>query len=118
MIKLPSLLARNYRVLRGATVVLSTCATAALLTGSLHATPIPANLGNGLGKLVESNMAVTSAKKSGIRLERAVTDAKGRTYVDVQTANLASLALGDDEGRVLVRVTLNGKATFKETKRP
>ena len=117
MIKLPSLLARNYRVLRGATVVLSTCATAALLTGTLHAKPIPSNLGNGLDKLVASNLAIANAKASGIQLDSTVTAANGQKYTDDITAAVATNAISDAQGRVLVRLTLDGSSSAKDVKK-
>ncbi len=117
MINLPSLLARNYRVLRGATVVLSTCATAALLTGTLHAKPIPSNLGNGLDKLVASNLAIANAKASGIKLDNAVTGTDGQKYTDDITAAVATNAISDTQGRVLVRLTLDGSSSAKDVKK-
>ena len=117
MIPLHSRFAKHYRVLRGATMVLSACATAALLTGTLDATPIPANLGNGLDKLVNSNIAITNAKGSGLKFEGAVKGNDGQKYTDAETANLANLAIKNSDGRVLVRITLNGKATFNQTKK-
>ena len=55
---------------------------------------MPENLGNGLGKLVESNLAVTSAKKTGTELSGAVT-VNGKTYTDAITAAIASKAISD-----------------------
>ena len=114
---IPSRFIRTHRLLRNTAFAVSASAAAALLTGTLHATPIPANLGNGLGKLVESNIAVTSAKTSGASLASTVT-VNGKTYIDRAAANYAALAIAPDEkGRLLVRVTLNGKASFKETRK-
>ncbi len=110
---IPSRFIRTHRLLRSAAFAVST--SAALLTSSLHATPIPANLGNGLGQLVESNLAVSSAQASGIKLANAVT-VNGKSFTDAQTAAYFSHAISDDQGRVLVRVSFNGRATFKATK--
>ncbi len=82
----------------------------------LQARPVPANLGNGLDKLVESNLAVSSAALSGVQLENLVT-ANGKTYLDEATAAVATSSLSDDRGRLLVRVTLDGTAPFREARR-
>ena len=108
---------RTQRLLRCVGGSVSALAAAALLTGTLHATPVPANLGNGLGKILESNLAVAEAAKSGRPLPRAVSASNGRTYVDAQTAHYATNALTDATGRLLVRVTLNGKTDFKTTRK-
>ena len=106
---------QNRRALRRATAALSAFASAALLTGTLRATPIPANLGNGLDKLVSSNLAVAEAAQKGTTLSTAVRTANGKVYADQATANLAALGITDSRDRVLVRVTLNGKTSFKDT---
>ncbi len=92
----------------------------ALLGSSLsaHAKPVPDNLGNGLDKLVVSNLAITSAKQSGTQLSNLVTSrATGRTYTDAETAAIADHSLSDDQGRVLVRVNLNNDDSFKAIKK-
>ena len=104
------------RGLRRTTAAFSAIAVAALFAGTAHATPVPANLGNGLGDLVESNIAVKSARQSGVELSNTVT-ANGKTYTNARTAHYAANAISDDQGRVLVRVTLNGRASFKETRK-
>ncbi len=104
------------RLLRRATAALSAFATAAVLTGNMQATPVPANLGNGLGKLVESDLAITSARASGHPFTNAL-QVNGKPYADAQAAAFAANSLSDDQGRLLVRITLSGKTSFKETKK-
>ncbi len=101
---------RLRRRLRLATVAMPALVGVALLAGTtVHAKPVPENLGNGLGKLVESNLAVTSAKKTGTELSGAVT-VNGKTYTDAITADIADKAISDAKsGRVMVRITLDGK---------
>ena len=82
------------------------------LGSALHAGSVPANLGNGLGKLVESNLAVKDARTRGVALDHAV-NVREHTYVDIQAANYAALAITDDEDRVLVRVNPTGETDFK-----
>ena len=108
---------RAQRLLRCVGGSVSAFAAVALLTGTLHATPVPANLGNGLDKLVNSHLAVTEAAKRGLTVHGAVKTADGKVYTDQATANMAALGITDDTGRVLVRVTLNGKATFSQTRK-
>ena len=89
----------------------------ALLAGpSAYAKPVPSNLGNGLDKLIASNLAITEAKASGRRLE-AVVSVNGKTYTDSATAAVASSSIRDERGRVLVRVNLNSDAKFNRIKR-
>ncbi len=106
----------NGRFLRRTTAAVSAFAAAALMAGTTQASPIPANLGNGLDKLVESNLAVTSAKASGVQLSSTV-QVNGKSYTDQQAAFVASRSITDPDGRVLVRVTLNGAASFKDTRK-
>ncbi len=109
MINTPSYLTRLRRRLRLTAVSVPTLVGFALLAGSsVQAKPVPENLGNGLGKLVESNLAVQQAKKTGTSLSGAVT-VNGKTYSDHQAAFLASAAISDSTDRVMVRITLNGK---------
>ena len=115
MIHFHSRFHQNSRRFRRATAV-SAFAAAAVFAGVSQASPIPGNLGNGLNKLVESHIAVSSAKQSQTRLTNAV-EMNGNTYADQQTANLAALAISDTTGRVLVRITLNGKTSFKATRK-
>lgn len=82
---------------------------------SLQAKPIPSNLGNGLDKLVASDLALNNAKSRGIELKGAVT-VNGKTYTDDVTAAVATNSLSDGQGRLLVRVTLNGTASLEDTR--
>lgn len=85
-----------------------------LLVGtSASARPVPANLGNGLDKLVASNLAINKANKSGVKLHNLVK-VDGRSYTDKATALVASNSLSDKQGRVLVRITLNGRVGAKQ----
>lgn len=86
------------------------------LATSLRAGPVPPNLGNGLGKLVESNLAVKTANRKGVRLENAVI-ANGHTYLDVQAASYASLTISDARDRVLVRVNPAAGKNFTRLRR-
>ncbi len=83
---------------------------------STYAKPVPSNLGNGLDKLVASNIALTNAKASGVKMEN-VFEVNGRSYTDEATAGVAANSLTDSQGRVLVRIILNGVANMKTTKK-
>ena len=96
----------TFLLVSGANLVFSGWASG-LMAGTL-----PPNLGNGLGKLVESHLAVKEAQARGIRLEHAV-NVKGRIYSDAQAANYAALTVTDDLGRVLVRVNPSGEVNLK-----
>lgn len=78
----------------------------------LLAGAIPSNLGNGLGKLVESHLAVKAAQERGIPLAHAVS-VNHLAYEDAQAANYAALSITDDSGRVLVRVNPTGEIKLK-----
>ena len=109
---------RLRRRLRLAAITVPTAVGLTLLGSSLHAKPVPDNLGNGLGKLVESNRALALAQKSGVGLSGTVTAADGKTYTDAQTAAIAQSALGDAAtGRLLVRITLNGQVPVARLQR-
>lgn len=85
-------------------------AVAALLISTMAAKagPVPKNLGNGLGKLVESNLAVKSVKPQAY--ERAgFVNANGHVYSDIQAANYASVAIRDQQDRILVRINPSGE---------
>ena len=86
------------------------------VTSGVLASGVPANLGNGLGKLVESNLAVKAAQKQGTRLPRAFS-VNGHAYLDEQAASYASLAITDDQGRVLVRVNPTVAASLKSLRK-
>ena len=97
---------RTHRLLRGTASAVSVSVAACLLAGSLQARPVPANLGNGLDKLVESHLAIAQASASGAKLANAVT-LNGTQYTDETTAAVAANSLSDAQGRLLVRVTLD-----------
>ena len=86
----------------------SACAVLALASGSLQAKPTPSNLGNGLDRLVQSqvDMATKAAFVSGARETYAAED--GRTYTTRENAAMANLAIKDDTGRFLVRINPDG----------
>lgn len=106
---------RLRRRVRLTTFCVATVSVFALLSGQVtQAKPIPSNLGNGLDKLVVSDMAVTKAKASGVRLKNSVT-VNNKVYTDEVAAAVAQNSLSDSQGRLLVRVTLNGSATLAET---
>ena len=106
---------RTHRLLRGAAATVSASVAAVLLTGTLSATPIPTNLGNGLDKVVASNLAITTARANGTLAEDSLVKAGGKKYIDQASADYGALAITDSQDRVLVRVTLNGKVTYKAT---
>ena len=115
MIPLPTYLFR----LRGKAILLPAALGLAFLGSSLstNAKPIPSNLGNGLDKLVASNVALNEAAASGVKLSGTVTSKTGQTYTDAATAAVAESVLTDESGRVLVRVNLDGSAAMKATKK-
>ena len=76
--------------------------------GGLSAAPVPQNLGNGLAKLVESNLAVRAVKPKGYDRAGFVT-ANGHVYADTQAANYAAIAIADTQERFLVRINPSGK---------
>ncbi len=82
------------------------------LAGASSAVPIPKNLGNGLGKLVESNLAVKNVKAKGYNQSSFVT-VNGHLYSDAQAASYAALTISDSDERILVRVNPSGKADLK-----
>lgn len=73
---------------------------------------IPKNLGNGLGKLVESNLTVKNTKARETRQGGFVT-ANGHVYSDAQAASYGALTISDGNDRILVRVNPSGKADLK-----
>lgn len=78
-----------------------------LLNPTAHAKPIPDNLGNGLDKVVESQLALKAAKKTGAALSTFVgTD--GRRYTSEQAAKYGENSLVDADGRILVRINPDG----------
>ena len=121
MIPLPTYL---FRLRRTAVVLPAALGLALFGTVSGYAKPVPSNLGNGLDKLVANNLALAAAGSTSTKLGAAAGTAlntgdsvtvNGKTYVDAATAAVATSAIQDAQGRVLVRVTLNGAATFKQT---
>lgn len=82
------------------------------LTSGLLAGAVPANLGNGLGKLVGSNLTVKAAQAKGGHLDSTVT-VNGRTYLDTQAASYAALTISDSQDRVLVRINPVAGLDFK-----
>ena len=81
----------------------SACAALALASGSLHAKPVPSNLGNGLDRLVESSIEVQ--RPAYVKGKKATYSANdGRVYTTPQDAAMANLAISDDTGRFMVRI--------------
>ncbi|MFL6594902.1 MAG: hypothetical protein ACJ8HQ_05610, partial [Chthoniobacterales bacterium] len=78
------------------------------------AAPVPQNLGNGLAKLVESNLAVKSVSPKSY--DRAgFVNLDGHVYSDAQAANYAALAISDDtQERILVRVNPDGRVRLED----
>ena len=112
-----SFITRLRRRLRLST--LPVCAGMALLAASAFAAaPIPPNLSGGLDKLVESNLALNSANsgKSNTRAAQPTTylSTYGKAYTSAQAAGLASDALQDAAGNLLVRVHFNGQQSYKD----
>jgi hypothetical protein len=75
---------------------------------SLLAKPVPENLGNGLDRLVASNVAIKEAAARGTKLQ-TFTSRTGKVYTTEENAALAGLALSDNQGRLLVRIYPSGK---------
>jgi hypothetical protein len=94
---------------------LALCALAAASSGTLHAVPVPANLGNGLDKLVKSERDINDAKTSGKELPDAV-EFNGKKYTDAQVATFAKKSFIDEQGRELVRITLDGRAKYADAR--
>lgn len=84
MISLNSYSTRRFRSSVRTIPTLSVALGFALLSSwSLHAKPIPDNLGNGLDKVVESHFALKTARQSGAKLATfAATD--GESYTTQQ----------------------------------
>ncbi len=97
-------------------LVLPACAGLLALTSPLHAKPVPENLGYGLDKLVASRLAVTQLNAKGGQPDSAFT-VNGVAYADADSAALASRAILNADGRVLVDVTLSGLQSLKEVRR-
>src|SRR4051794_1536187 len=74
----------------------------------LQAKPVPDNLGNGLDRLVESNVAIREAAARGTKLQ-TFTSTAGKAYTTEENAALAAAALSDNQGRFLVRINPSGK---------
>lgn len=86
-----------------------TVAACLVLPLALRAAPIPKNLGNGLAKLVESNLAVKGVSAKGYD-NAGFVNVDGRVYSDAQAANYAGLAIADEtQERILVRVNPDGR---------
>ncbi len=111
-ITLPSFTRLRRRLRLAAVSVPAVLGLALLGASSLQAKPVPSNLGNGLDKLVQSNLDVVSALKEGRRLSGAVT-VNGKTYSNETAAAIATQALGDPAGRLLVRINLNSSVPFR-----
>ncbi len=87
------------------------CSALALASGTLRATPVPANLGNGLDRLVSSQLEVQAPAYTSGKL-RSFAAADGRAYSNHQAAVTADLAIKDSTGRFMVRVYGNGTLPF------
>jgi hypothetical protein len=74
----------------------------------LQAKPVPDNLGNGLDRLVASNVAIKEAAARGTKLG-TFASTNGKVYTTEENAGLAALALSDNQDRLLVRINPSGK---------
>lgn len=84
------------------------------LTSALPVTwakPIPANLGYGLDKLVESDLTLRESAAKG-----AKPDALYNGYATPEAASYAASAISSEDGRFLVDITLNGRLSFDEVR--
>ena len=88
-----------------------------LATGqAAPAVSVPKNLGNGLGKLVESNLRMQAAQAKG-RVPAKAVAVNGRMYADEQAAKYAAATIADAQDRILVRVNATGEMRFKAFRR-
>ena len=82
-------------------------AAVGLCLSSLSAKPVPDNLGYGLDKLVESNLALKAgglAKGAGLY----------NGYATPEAASYASMAIANEDGRFMVDITLNGRVSVEQ----
>jgi hypothetical protein len=86
------------------------CLLLATVPLSLWATPVPQNLGNGLDKLVESNLTIKAAQARG----SAIATFNG--YATKEAADYARLAIIDAQHRPLVRIHLDGTVGLDQLK--
>src|SRR3954452_16368996 len=95
-------------------LALSAFAAVCSLWTSALASPVPKNLGNGLDKLVENNIALkaSGAPQSGTE---TFTSTKGIAFPTEQAAAYSDLSIADEVGRILVRINPDGKASAKDT---
>ena len=84
--------------------LLSACAGLSLLSGALHAGPLPKNLGSGLDALVEANQTLAAAKKNGTAAALPMYNG----FATEKAGNVSSLAITDSTSRVLVRLFPDG----------
>jgi hypothetical protein len=89
--------------------MVSSCFCLGLIFSSLQATPIPQNLGNGLDKLVESNLILKAAQAKG-----AGNVGTFNGYATQEAANYASLAMMDEQNRPMVRIYLDGRVALNQ----
>ncbi len=106
--RLPSLRALSLACMAGGIALVSAT--------SLRAKPVPSNLGNGLDRIIESDLALQEARATN-KTVQTFASASGKTYVNAETAALANLALGDEQGRLLVRINPDGTKDVKELRR-
>ena len=93
--------------------LLSAGALFALLASSVFATDVPQNLGNGLDKLVASNVALKAQAKKG--QTAAIGQFNG--YATQEAANTAAIAITDPAtNRFLVDIHPNGRVPFNQLK--
>ncbi|MGI9087775.1 MAG: S8 family serine peptidase [Chthoniobacterales bacterium] len=84
-----------------------------IAAGSLYAKPVPANLGNGLDRLVQSHLDLQAASKRA--KINSVRGQDGKSYTTEENAILANLALTDAQDRLLVRINFDGQMTVDDT---
>ena len=96
--------------------MLTTCASFALLGGSLQAkAPVPTNLAGGLDVLVQGRVGLNKASArlaASTAAVRTFQSARKVQFTTQEAATLADESITDAQGRVMVMIHLNGLAQF------
>ncbi len=96
--------------------ILTACAGLALSGSPLQANaPVPANLGGGLELLVQSKVDLRAARSEG-RSVKVFRSAKQIEYTSQEAADLADASITDEEGRIMVLISLNGLEKFEKVR--
>jgi hypothetical protein len=89
--------------------VLLACASLAMFVAPLYAAaPVPKNLGNGLDKILASNVAV-----AGLQGATRVAAAPYSGFTSAAAQGMDALAIKDSQGRYLVRINPDGAKPLK-----